>query len=83
MIVTILNTKTKEKVTYQDNYMTYTKNEWPPFIWTEGNYSCDCNRELFFYRAKHLKEPKDPKCGNSRYRVKLLQGHLKYDEIER
>jgi hypothetical protein len=21
------------------------------YIWTEGNYACDCNRELFFRRA--------------------------------
>jgi hypothetical protein len=23
------------------------------FIWTEGNYACDCNRGLFFLRAEN------------------------------
>jgi len=24
------------------------------FSWTEGNYGCDCNRELFFERANGI-----------------------------
>jgi len=23
----------------------------PAFIWTEGNYNCNCNRFLFYWRA--------------------------------
>lgn len=31
------------------------------YIWEEGNYSCDCNRSLFFHRAKHPDaDPNDP-----------------------
>lgn len=32
------------------------------FMWTEGNYGCDCNRHLFFERAKG-REPDDDECG--------------------
>lgn len=28
------------------------------FLWEEGNYSCDCNRHLFWERA-HGREPPD------------------------
>lgn len=30
------------------------------FMWTEGNYSCDCNRSLFFYNHDRNKKYK---CG--------------------
>ncbi len=26
--------------------------EFDSYLWDEGNYSCDCNREIFFRRAK-------------------------------
>ena len=36
------------------------------FMWNEGNYSCDCNREIFFYghNIDHTIS-----CGNSRFRI--------------
>ena len=40
------------------------------FMWSDGNYSCDCNRELFFVRAGN--EPigvYDVDCSDGRYRV--------------
>lgn len=42
----------------------------PRFVWEEGNYSCDCNRELLFRRAGG----EDPElisvgCGDERYRL--------------
>lgn len=40
------------------------------FLWTEGNYSCDCNRHLFFARAAG-DEPAwdDLECGQSAYTI--------------
>lgn len=39
------------------------------FMWTDGNYGCDCNRHLFFNRAKGI-EPEDARpCGEERYSV--------------
>lgn len=38
------------------------------FMWLDGNYGCDCNRGLFFWRAGDV-ELKDPRCGHGRYVV--------------
>lgn len=43
----------------------------PGFAWTEGNYGCDCNRELFFCRAADEDEPDEPECGDA-VRFKML-----------
>ena len=42
-------------------------NNW--YIWTEGNYSCDCNRALFHARFRGELEPEDPSCGEGRYEL--------------
>jgi len=42
------------------------------FIWSEGNYACDCNRLLFFLRANDEEEPKEMVCGDSRFTIRLL-----------
>jgi hypothetical protein len=34
-----------------------------PFIWEDGNYSCDCNRSLFIQRCCDETFP-DFKCGD-------------------
>lgn len=52
------------------------------FFWTEGNYSCDCNRELEFIRAKYNRDTTweefdNVECGNSKYtaiQAELLDG---------
>jgi len=41
------------------------------FQWGEGNYSCDCNRSLFFHRAKGIEEPEDRPCGDSAYSAQI------------
>lgn len=38
------------------------------FMWTDGNYGCDCNRALFFARAAGDDEP-DIDCGEEAYSV--------------
>lgn len=39
------------------------------FMWTEGNYSCDCNRHLFFERAFGNDPPLGGECSDGRYVV--------------
>lgn len=41
--------------------------------WEEGNYSCDCNRELFFGYAvgKKYEDAPNRECTNGRYSVNL------------
>lgn len=49
------------------------------WIWTEGNYSCDCNRGIFFG------EPEDVDCGDGAYAVQLRNaktGEVYYDELD-
>lgn len=61
---------------YQDEY------EWHgDYIWADGNYSCDCNRYLFFQRV--AKEPEgDCECGDGAYSVRITDkdGKLLYQD---
>lgn len=50
------------------------------YLWSEGNYSCDCNRSIFFHNAKWPSEdgPSEEemfiaKCGDGRYRVRIVE----------
>lgn len=55
------------------------------FWWEEGNASCDCNRELFFLRARGESNDAETECGYSRYSVRLSDtdtGAVLYNEIE-
>jgi len=40
------------------------------FIWKDGNFSCDCNRHLFFQRAIG-EEESDIECSEGKYSVNL------------
>ncbi len=42
--VSILNTKTGETRVYEEP-------DWCEYAWSEGNYSCDCNRNIYFDRV--------------------------------
>jgi hypothetical protein len=37
------------------------------YMWTDGNYGCDCNRHLFFGRAIGQEPREDYPCGKTRY----------------
>ena len=82
--VLIRNNKTDEIVTYEHDGC-FEDGVFQDFIWEEGNYACDCNRELFFYRAKNIEEPEETKCGEEKYSVKIIRksnGEVLYDEFE-
>ena len=38
------------------------------YLWTEGNFACDCNRELQFCRVAGT-EPTSLQCGDTRYEL--------------
>lgn len=42
------------------------------YMWTSGNYSCDCNRELLFLRAAGEPEPENTACGDQERFVALF-----------
>ncbi len=35
------------------------------YVYLDGNYSCDCNKTLFWCRAQQLDEPEDIACGDT------------------
>jgi hypothetical protein len=55
------------------------------FIWEEGNYSCDCNRALFFgYALNQQWEDIDHPCGEGGFSVALqnpVTGLFYYNEF--
>lgn len=44
------------------------------FIWEDGNYSCDCNRRLFFARVNNEEEDWDSGCSETEYSVNIMLG---------
>lgn len=42
------------------------------FMYTDGNYACDCNRKLFLARAKQQPEPVEDRCGDT-LKIKSLR----------
>ncbi len=57
--------------------------EWSDtFIWSDGNYSCDCNRSIFFAQSGGADH--DDQCGDERFRVNLVapDGRVFYREFD-
>jgi hypothetical protein len=55
------------------------------YMWEEGNYSCDCNRRLFFERANGEDEDIDSQCTGGKFSVRLRNaktGKIYYDEFD-
>ncbi len=55
------------------------------FMWTEGNYGCDCNRKTFFERAANpaYKMPEQSVCGDTGYSVNLVvEGRTIHKEFD-
>jgi hypothetical protein len=50
-------------------------------MWAEGNYSCDCNRALFFAMAVD-EEDTDVSCGEKGYSVRIVDGDNKQVYID-
>ena len=57
-----------------------------PYIWSEGNFSCDCNRYIFFQRELGREEQDSGlECGETRFRVNIenpITGEMIYREFE-
>ncbi len=64
--VSIYDTETKDTVSYHEEFDMSP--EGLDFIWREGNYSCDCNRMIFFSKHEVLDYP----CGDTgRFKVTI------------
>lgn len=72
-----------ERVYKTDGVLMDDKTNLSTWIWEEGNYSCDCNRYLFFQRAGKEGEEEEVECTDGKYIVWIvnpLDGNVVYDE---
>ncbi len=80
--VHIRRTETGEVRIYRDNLYTTVDYD-GIFIWAEGNWSCDCNRAIFFAEAGG-EQNKSNQCGEYGYIVdrivRVADGELLYTE---
>jgi len=60
-IIYIKNNKTGEIRKCKDDY------EFIEFMWSDGNYACDCNRAVFFY--DHDDEADNQPCTDTDFSV--------------
>ena len=54
------------------------------WIWEEGNYSCDCNRRLFFYQNIGIELADSAlECGEGKYSVEIsnINGQVIYSDF--
>jgi hypothetical protein len=65
-VATLFDPATGRRVDVTETFKDYTELA-ADYMWTEGNYSCDCNRRLFMARALGEPEPEDPNnpCGDT------------------
>lgn len=73
-VAVIRNNETNEIREYEIHELLENGNVAPSvFNWEENNYSCDCNRHLFFKRANDEETPQDfdMECTNGKYSVNL------------
>ena len=82
IVVHIRHNPTGEVRIAKDHTGWYRNDEFSEFIWSEGNYSCDCNRCLFFKRVKDEDES-DCECGDNEYSVRIYdeKGKLIYTDF--
>jgi hypothetical protein len=87
VIVVSRKNETGEIVAYDEHSIWFYDDGDPdPFMFEEGNYSCDCNRGLFHDRAKGLEPGWDEHdCSHDKYDVDLYNAdtlELVYREID-
>jgi hypothetical protein len=75
--VVLRRVSTGEEVTIENEaaWLGPPERESLEFWWTEGNGGCDCNRSLYFERAKGVGEGglTDHPCGNEAFALTVLE----------
>ena len=80
--VSLTRTADGKTVEYKDE-LYQTKDYDGTFIWSTGNFACDCNRYLFFQREINESEDDDFPCSEGKYRVNWIKdesGKVWYSE---
>lgn len=82
VLVYITKNDTQEVRIYKDS-LYVEDGHVETYIWEEGNYSCDCNRRLFFSRVNGEEEDWDSGCSEFEYSVEIMyKGKVIYTEME-
>lgn len=87
-IAEIKNNATGEIREYETDEILERGDEYPSvFNWEENNYSCDCNRLLFFKQAKNevTEEDWNVECSDGKFSVNLKNkkdGNIYYREFD-
>lgn len=65
--VTLFDPATGVRIDCDDLYLTPSENPDSIWIWTDGNYACDCNKRVFMARAGALgySDDEDTDCGDT------------------
>jgi hypothetical protein len=78
--VNLTHIPSNQTVEFDDTwgYPDYIRGEdWetdPVFIWTDGNYGCDCNRHIFFNKdGLNNINYEDVECGEKLYRLNWIK----------
>lgn len=81
VVVTIRDRRTGVERIYRDIW-PYDE-EGLEFMWSEGNYGCDCNRAIFFARAGGESPPDHVGCSDENFAVRVeWNGRVVYDEFQ-
>lgn len=69
--IEVRKNETGEVRRYRDDLYDPSPESASEFLWTEGNYACDCNRAKFFAQAGAEMEPnpKEFACSDDAYTV--------------
>ena len=69
---------------WKDALFYFDGSEFPSiFIWEDGNYSCDCNRHVFFSHAGGEDADFSRDCSDTEYSVNIYDGdQLIYSEFD-
>ena len=76
VMIYIRNKATDVEVSFTDYWDAHSY-----YTWSEGNYSCDCNRHILFNRALGIETEEVFPCGNRLYEVSIhtLSGKPLYE----
>lgn len=67
--ITIRHNATGEVRRYRDDHFDPNPESASEFLWTEGNYACDCNRAILFARAGSEDDDPERTCGHKMFHV--------------
>ena len=73
VIAEIRNNETSEIRQYLTHEILMNGEDFPStFNWAENNYSCDCNRRIFFNRVNDIELENEYECSDGNFSVQLI-----------